>query len=130
MSAKLQVEKYFQALQRLVDRGEKINNDTVALEAGSGRGSIKRSRLAYAELIAAIDAAAQKQAEAKAETDPVPALRQEKTDLVRLLDGALERELALLSEVYNLREEVRQLREQLPNKGLVVVHDSLKSRAR
>jgi hypothetical protein len=115
MSAKLQVDKYFQALQRLVDRGEKINNDTVALEAGSGRGSIKRSRPAYADLIIAIDAAAQKQAETKAENDPVPALRQEKTDLVRLLDGALERELALLSEVYDLREEVRQLREQLPN---------------
>lgn len=44
---------------------------------------------------------------AKAETDPVPALRQEKANLVQLLDSALERELALLSEVYNLREEVR-----------------------
>lgn len=130
MSAKLQVAKYFEALQRLIDRGDKINNDTVALEAGSGRGSIKKSRAAYAELIAAIDQAAQAQATTKAETDPVLALRQEKTDLVRLLDGALERELALLSEVYDLREEVRQLREQLPNKGLVVVHDPLKCRAR
>lgn len=128
MSAKLQVEKYFRALRRLVDRGEKINNDTVALEAGSGRGSIKRSRPAYTELIAAIDLAAQEQAAAKAETDPVPVLRQEKTNLVQLLDGALERELALLNEVYNLREEVRQLREQLPNKALVVIHNARKPR--
>jgi uncharacterized protein involved in exopolysaccharide biosynthesis len=71
--------------------------------------------------------AAQEQATAKAESDPVPALRQEKANLVQLLDGALERELALLSEVYNLREEVRQLREQLP-KALVVVHDPRKPR--
>lgn len=117
-------------MQRLVDRGEKINNDTVALEAGSSRGSIKRSRPAYADLIAAIDLAAHEQTAAKAQRDPVPALRQEKATLVQLLDGALERELALLSEVYNLREEVRQLREQLPNKALVVVHNPLKPRAR
>lgn len=123
MSAKLQVEKYFEALQRLIDRGAKINNDTVALEAGSGRGSIKKSRPAYRELIAAIDVAVREQAAAKAEIDLVPALRQEKTNLVQQLDAALERELALLSEVYDLREELRQLREQVPNKGLVVAHN-------
>jgi septal ring factor EnvC (AmiA/AmiB activator) len=129
MSAKLQVEKYFEALQRLVDRGEKINNDTVALEAGSGRGSIKRSRPAYAKLIVAIDIAAQEQAATKAKNDPVPALRQENANLVKRLDGALERELALLSEVYNLREEVRQLREQLSNKTLVAIHAPRNPRA-
>jgi|SRR5471030_269130 len=122
MSAKLQIDKYLQALQRLADRGEKINNDSVALEAGSGRGSIKRSRVAYATLIAAIDAAAQAQQAGKVEADPVPALRQEKANLVRLLDGALERELALLSEVFILREEVRQLRDQISQKGINVIH--------
>lgn len=129
MSAKLQVEKYFQALQRLIDRGAKISNDTVALEAGSGRGSIKRSRTAYTELIAAIELAAQAQA-AKVETDPISVLREEKANLVQLLDGALERELALLSEVYILREEVWQLREQLPHKALVVVHNPQRPRVR
>ena len=121
MSAKPQVEKYLQALRRLIDRGETINKDTVAREAGSGRGSIKNSRTAYADLISAIDKAASVQAEAKAATDPTPALRQEKARLVQLLDRALERELALLREVYNLREEVRQLREQPVNKTLLVV---------
>lgn len=123
MSARLQVEKYFEALQRLIDRGDKISNDTVALEAGSGRGSIKKSRPAYGDLIAAIDVAARAQSAAKADTDPVPALRQEKMNLVQQLDAALERELALLSEVHNLREELQQLREQLPNKGLVLAHN-------
>lgn len=130
MSAILQVDKYFEALQRLIDRGEKINNDTVALEAGSGRGSIKRSRPAYAKLIAAIDIAAHEQAETKAETDPMPTLRQEKAKLRQLLDGALEREIALLSEVYSLREEVAQLREQLLNKPLIVPHNHKKVRVR
>lgn len=122
MSAKLQVEKYYEALKRLVERGAKINCDTVALEAGSGRGSIKKSRPAYAQLILDIEAAALKQAETKAEADPVTALQEENKNLVQLLDGALEREAALLSEVYDLRENVRQLREQLFKKGLVVVH--------
>lgn len=130
MSAKLQVEKYFEALQRLIDRGDRINNDTVALEAGNGRGSIKKSRPAYANLIAAIDAAARKQATVKADADPAPALRQEKENLIQLLDGALERELALLNEVHNLREELRQVREQLFNKRLVAVHTTQNPRSR
>jgi hypothetical protein len=58
MSAKIQVDKYYAALQRLKLRGAPISNDAVSLEAGSGRGSIKRSRPAYAELIVAIELAA------------------------------------------------------------------------
>ncbi|MBC3876648.1 hypothetical protein H8K38_02380 [Undibacterium sp. FT79W] len=120
MSAKLQVDKYFQALQRLVEQGAKINNDTVALEAGSGRGSIKKSRAAYSGLIAAIEHAARKQTEAKIEADPLPAIRQENSNLVRQLDSALERELALLTEVYSLREQLRQLHEQLAAKPVLI----------
>ena len=108
MSAKVQVDKYFAALQRLKDRGAPVSNDAVALEAGSGRGSIKKSRPAYAELIAAIDEAANEQAEAREVSDPVPALRQDIALLTRRLDQALERELCLLHEVYTLREENRQ----------------------
>lgn len=57
MSAKLQIQRYADAMQRLIKRGAKINNDTVAL-AVSGRGSIKKSRPAYAGLVAEIDKAA------------------------------------------------------------------------
>lgn len=110
MSAKLQVEKYFSALQRLKDRGEPISNDAVALEACSGRGSIKRSRPAYAELISAIEQAAREQVQSKQSVDPVPALRQEVELLRRKLDKSLEREICLLHEVYDLREENRQLK--------------------
>lgn len=110
MSTKIRVDKYFEALQRLKDRGASINNDAVALEAGSGRGSIKKSRPAYADLISAIESAAEEQAEAKAASDPVPALRQDIALLKSRLDAVLERELCLLHEVYSLREENRQLK--------------------
>ena len=111
MSAKLQVAKYFDALKRLQARGAPINNDAVALEAGSGRGSIKKSRPAYAALIEAIDLAAQQQGQAKSASDPAPSLRIEVKELAWRLDQSLEREVALLREVYELRAKVRQLEE-------------------
>lgn len=110
MSGKIQVDKYFAALQRLVERGSPVNNDAVAIEAGSGRGSIKKSRAAYANLIKAIDEAAELQAKTEAVVDPAPALRQDAKELTRRLDEALEREICLLDEVYTLREEIRQLK--------------------
>lgn len=112
MSAKIQVAKYYGALERLIARGEPINNDAVALEAGSGRGSIKKSRPAYAELIAAIDAAAAQQTEIKVASDPMPRLRMDLEDLTRRLDQSLDREVALLNELYDLRAEVKQLTEE------------------
>lgn len=111
MSAKIQVDKYFAALERLKRRGAPISNDAVALEAGSGRGSIKKSRPAYAELIAAIETEAKRQAETKVAVDPTPALRQDIELLTRRLDQSLEREVALLNEVYDLRAKVKQLTE-------------------
>lgn len=109
MAAKIQVDKYFEALERLKARGEPINNDAVAKEAGSGKGSIKKSRAGYAALIAAIEQAALEQKQAHATADPTPQLRQQLATLQQRLDSALEREVCLLNEVYNLREEVRQL---------------------
>lgn len=109
MSAKLQVEKYYAALERLKARGAPINNDAVAMEAGSGRGSIKKSRPAYADLVAAIDLAAKQQVEAKSASDPLPGLRSDLAELSKRLDQSLDREVALLHEVYELRAKVRQL---------------------
>lgn len=111
MGAKSQVGKYHEALERLKVRGAPINNDTVALEAGSGRGSIKKSRAGYADLISAIDQAAKEQAQTKAASDPVPGLRSDIERLQARLDEALEREVNLLYEVLTLREENRQLKE-------------------
>ncbi|WP_179991393.1 hypothetical protein [Acinetobacter sp. YH16058] len=58
------LNEYYAALERLkankpmvLPKGSAINNDTVALEAGRKRGSIKKSR--HAALIMAIEQAAQ-----------------------------------------------------------------------
>lgn len=110
MAAKSQVDKYFEALERLKTRKESINNDSVAKEAGSGKGSIKKSRPGYAALIAAIEQAALEQKQVKAAADPTPQLRQQLATTQQRLDSALERELCLLNEVYHLREENYQLK--------------------
>ena len=112
MSAKVQVDQYFAALERLKARGEPISNDAVALEAGKGRGSIKKSRPAHAELIAAIDNAMKEQQETKVAVNPVPGLKSDIEELKRRLDQSLDREVALLHELYDLRAKVKQLSEE------------------
>lgn len=59
------ISEYYEALERLLSgkpevlsKGGKINLDTVALEAGRKRGSIKKSRSTFAGLIADIEAVA------------------------------------------------------------------------
>lgn len=112
MSPKVQVDQYFAALERLKARGEPISNDAVALEAGKGRGSIKKSRPAHAELVAAIDKAMKEQQETKVVADPVPGLKRDIEELKRRLDQSLDREVALLHELYHLRAKVNQLSEE------------------
>ncbi|AIJ45767.1 MULTISPECIES: hypothetical protein [Comamonas] len=111
MAANSQVRKYFEALDRLRARGTPINNDTVALEAGSGRGSIKKSRLGHADLISAIEQAAQEQKQEKLPLDPIKHLQDQLKSLRILLDNSLEREICLLDEVFKLREENLQLKQ-------------------
>lgn len=110
MAAKSQVDKYFEALERLKARKVPINNDAVAKEAGSGKGSIKKSRPGYAALIAAIEQAALDQKQAQAVTDPITQLRQQLALVQQRLDNSLEREVNLLNELYTLREENQQLK--------------------
>ena len=57
---------YFEALERLkkgrptsVPKGTRITNDAVAIEAGRGKGSIKKSRAVFRALIEAIAQAAE-----------------------------------------------------------------------
>lgn len=103
---------YYDALERLkkgspknVVKGTKITNDAVSLEAGKKKGSIKRSRPIFSNLIDAIDKAAAEQAspgdemarklaEAKAETAKYRALWEE----------ALTREVSLVKELRDVRE--------------------------
>lgn len=105
------LDDYFEALERLKARKAKINNDTVAIEAGRKKGSIKKSRTQFAHLITAIDEA-QKEAR-RPETEMSDRLSQAKDsgkELQRRLDEALARELSLVKEVFRLQRELAVLR--------------------
>lgn len=107
------LDDYFAALDRLikgkpmrVDIGMKISKDAVALEAGRKKGTIKKSRPIFQQLIIAIDAAAEasskprekhkeQSAQAKAEAAKYRALWEE----------ALVREISLVKQLWSERSE-------------------------
>lgn len=105
------IVEYFEALERLisnapirVSRGSKISKDTVALEAGRGRGSIKKVRVQFAELISAIELAAAKQ---KLQDENYGQSSSDDASTYRnLYEGALVREVSLLVEISELRREL------------------------
>ena len=116
------VNEYYAALERLkankstvLPKGSAINNDTVALEAGRKRGSIKKSR--HAALVQAIELAAQQAGQnvlsptqqieqAKSKTKAV------KSDYEQLQEDyeiLLEKCTSLLMENFELRQSTRTI---------------------
>lgn len=112
------LNEYYAALERLkankptiLAKGSAINNDTVALEAGRKRGSIKKSR--YAALVQAIELAAQQAGQnvlsptqqieqAKSKTKTVKSdYEQLKEDYEKLLEKAN----SLLVENFELKQK-------------------------
>lgn len=108
---------YFDALERLVAGtpkvvapGSKITNDAVALEAGRGKGSIKKSRDIFADLIVAIDRAAETQAKAaNPDKERLTRLKASAEDYREKWEAALGREVCLLREVYELKKQLAAL---------------------
>lgn len=110
------VNEYWEALARLKDdkpiriaKGSIINKDAVALEAGRKRGSIKKSRQTYADLIAAIDLAALESMQK--EPDLLVKLekeRSQKSNYRDLYQKALNRELMLLSRLADLEKRLKK----------------------
>ncbi|WP_205700400.1 hypothetical protein [Crenobacter intestini] len=108
---------YYDALERLVAGtpkvvalGTKITNDAVALEAGRGKGSIKKSRDIFADLIVAIDQAAEAQAKAaKPDKERLAKLKASADDYREKWEAALGREVCLLREVYELKKQLAAL---------------------
>jgi hypothetical protein len=109
---------YFEALERLknsksikLPKGSRITKDAVALEAGRGRGSIKKSRPAFSRLIEAIDEAAARQARPKVDAKAKAAKQRASTEKYRKLwEEALARELSLIHEVHELKTELTKLK--------------------
>lgn len=92
-------------------KGTKITNDAVSQEAGRGKGSIKRSRAVFGDLILAIDEAAAELAvgknKQKAQLDKAKSSAEQcRADP----EAALAREFSLLDKVYRLRKQLARLR--------------------
>lgn len=106
------LKDYFEALERLkrgkpvnVPKETKITNDSVSLEAGRKKGTIKKSRPIFSDLIAAIDAAAQ--TEAKPGDEMQSRLDEAKAQAARnrvLWEEALAREVSLVKQLWDERE--------------------------
>jgi hypothetical protein len=123
------LDLYYRALNRLQEgtsivlpAGSKISNDAVSLEAGRRKGSIKKSRPGFAELIKAIQKAQ--------ESQRVPAAKSNEKDIQfgalqidegrelgaheskyrMMYDALLAERAAVLLEAFKQREEIKALR--------------------
>ena len=110
------ISDYMAALDRLtrgrptrVPKGTKITNDSVALEAGRGKGAIKKSRPEFAPLIAAIHAATTGETEAAEQERLLTKARTAASKYRDELEAAIARELSLLRELYSLKKQLAAL---------------------
>jgi len=113
---------YYAALHRLVVNkpirvpiNSKINNDTVALEAGRKRGTIKKSRASFSNLILEINNASQ--TVTNSFTSSKSHLKQLKYDISEYKEKyhqSLNREIMLLNRVAELEKELNKLSNVTP----------------
>jgi predicted RNase H-like nuclease (RuvC/YqgF family) len=107
-------QEYFDALNRLIKgknintpKGTKISNDTVALEAGRKRGSIKKNRIVNYELIEAIKKASEEHKRPdNGSKEKIDKLKRESIEYRELWEEAIARELSLIYEVNELKKEL------------------------
>jgi hypothetical protein len=106
------IKHYEAALQRLIDNvpikvspGTKITNDSVALEAGRNKGSIKKTRSCFDQLIPKIKAARAKQQQ----EDSAKPNRSAQKLFKDLYHESLARELMLISQIDELEKDLSAL---------------------
>ncbi|WP_430292794.1 hypothetical protein [Pseudomonas sp. B1-22] len=106
------LKDYFEALERLkngkpinVPKGGRITNDLVSLEAGRKKGTIKKSRPIFLNLIDAIDAAAKEESKPRNEMrERFDEVKAEAARYRRLWEEALAREVSLIKQLSEERE--------------------------
>jgi hypothetical protein len=106
------LKEYYDALDRLIKNkpinipvNSKINNDTVSQEAGRGRGSIKKGREVFEELIKAIkDASLSKQQPKIIEKARIDKLKQNADEYKEMYFEALNREIMYLERINELEK--------------------------
>lgn len=110
------LQDYFEALERLksntpinVPKNSKINKDMVALEAGRKRGSIKKSRDMFRELIEAISVASKENHEEYDKlTLKISQLKSSTQNYKELYEKAINRELMYLERINELEKLLRK----------------------
>lgn len=110
------IKDYFDALERLknnspitVPKNSKINNDTVALEAGRKRGSIKKSREIFIELIEAIkEVTDEKNLQSNKLKSKIIKLKNSVENHKEMYEKALNRELMYLERINELEKKSKQ----------------------
>jgi CRISPR/Cas system-associated protein Cas5 (RAMP superfamily) len=116
--------EYFQALERLiknipniVEKNSKINKDTVALEAGRKRGSIKRSR--HPELTKAIEEASNSINNPKREIDlKLKKIKEEKDYFETEYKNSLARELMMIERISELEKELIKIKSIITSESI------------
>lgn len=123
------IDEYYKALDRLIQNkpinvpiGTKINNDTVALEAGRKRGSLKKSREIFLDLIDKIDKVSKEKGFPEKEHKlKIEKLKNKANDYRILYEEVLNRELMLIERIKFLESEL----EKFKSKKLYVANNIL-----
>lgn len=117
--------EYFEALERLkqnntliIKHPYTINNDTVALEAGRKRGSIKKSRENYSLLIKEIEKAKAKKYQTSNEgctplqrsKNQLKKSREQSEEWRKKYEAAIGRELSLLKQINDLKKSISKVK--------------------
>ncbi|MCG3703810.1 hypothetical protein L5F68_05620 [Aliarcobacter butzleri] len=108
------LDDYYKALERLINnkpinvpKNTKINNDTVALEAGRKRGSIKKSREIFADLLIKINEYSKNNnTEYKELQDKIFKFKNKALVYQELYENALNRELMLIERIKELELKI------------------------
>lgn len=116
------VIEFFEALNRLVERGVKPTLDGVAIEAGRKKGSIRRGLDRHKELVVAIENAAEafgKEAEQSKEFKQaahIEKLKKERDQYLEWYNALLSEHVGVIYQLEELRIESLELREKLGEK--------------
>lgn len=116
------LDDYYKALRRLINntpinvpKNTKINNDTVALEAGRKRGSIKKSREIFSDLISEIEKVTKDDKNKDIELkNQIIKYKNKALEYKELYEDSLNRELMFIERIKELELEIEN-KENLHN---------------